>query len=198
MTGELRLVEDAEERRHGTIDAATRGFEDGSPLVVDGDAELSRARDPANDVSRRCFRLPSLVRDRERPDRFSELAEAGRVGARDSVARRHEPLLSEPRLGPFRGSDAIPVVREVVVVGVDEALKQLESPGCLGSPSGLDLLAHPSLVALVHDAARSSYQTSIMQTLVRRRNRLGPRAAAAAARSRPSRALTSLAYVSRA
>ena len=38
LTGELRLVEDAEERRHGTVDAATRGFEGGSPRVVDGDA----------------------------------------------------------------------------------------------------------------------------------------------------------------
>ena len=43
MTGELRLMEDAEERRHGTIDAATRGFEGGSARVVDGDAQLSRA-----------------------------------------------------------------------------------------------------------------------------------------------------------
>jgi hypothetical protein len=153
MTGELRLVEDPEERRNGTIDAAKRGFEGGSTGVVDSDAEPSRASEPANDVCSHRSRLPSLVRDRERTDRFSELAEARHVGVRDSVSRRHEPLLPEPRLGPFRGSDAIPLAREVVVVGVDEALKQLEPPGCLGSPSGLDLFAHPSLVALLHDPA---------------------------------------------
>ncbi len=153
MTGELRLVEDPEERRNGTIDAAKRGFEGGSASVVDGDAEPSRAREPANDVCSRRSRFPSLVGDGERPDRFSELAEAGHVRVRDSVARRDEPLLPEPRLGALRGSDAIPLAREVVVVGVDEALKQLEAPGCLGSPSGLDLLANPSLVALLHDSA---------------------------------------------
>jgi hypothetical protein len=32
-------------------------------------------------------------------------------------------------------------------------LEQLEPPGRLGSPSGLDLLAHASLVALLHDPA---------------------------------------------
>jgi len=150
MAGELRLVEDAEERRHGTIDAARLGFEGGSPGTVDGDAEPSCASSLANDVHRRYRRLPSVVRDSERPDRFSELAEAGRVRLRDSVARRHEPLVSEPRLGLFLASDPIPFAREVVVVGVDEALKQLEPPGRLGSPSGLDLLTNTSLVVLVH------------------------------------------------
>ena len=151
MTAEVRLVQDAEERRHGAIHTATRGFEGGSARGVDGDAELSVARDPPNDVRRRGSLVPSVVRERERPESFAELAEARHVGLRDSVARRHEMLLPEPRLGLRRGSDAIPLVREVVVVGVDEALKQLEPPGCLGAPSGLDLLANPSLVALLHD-----------------------------------------------
>jgi hypothetical protein len=144
-------VEDAEERRHGTIHAAPRGFEGGSARVVDGDAEPSRSREPANGVCSRRSRLTSLVRHRELPDRFPELAEARHVGVRDFVARRHEPLLLEPTLGSFGGPDAVPLAREVMVVGVDEALKQLEPPGCLGSPSGLDLLSHPSLVALLHD-----------------------------------------------
>ena len=142
-------MEDAEERRHGTIDAATGGFEDGSPSVVDGDPELSRASGLAKDVRRRCSRFVSVVRDRERPDRLSELAQARRIRLGDPVAGGHEPLLSQPSLGPFRGSDAIPLPRKVGVVGVDEALKQLEPPGCLGSSSGLDLLPKPSLVVLV-------------------------------------------------
>jgi hypothetical protein len=50
-------------------------------------------------------------------------------------------------------SDPIPFAREVVVVGVDEALKQLEPPGRLWSPSGLDLLTNTSLVVLVHNPA---------------------------------------------
>jgi branched-chain amino acid transport system permease protein len=42
-------------------------------------------------------------------------------------------------------------------VGVDEALKQLEPPGRLGPPSGLDLLANPSLVVLVHHTVGFCY-----------------------------------------
>jgi hypothetical protein len=144
-------VEDPQERGDGTIDAATRGLEGGEPRVVDRDAQSSPAGDPANGVRRRCFRPAPVVCERERPERLSELTEARRVGAGDPVTQRDEPLLSQPCLGFLLGSDPIPVAREIVVVGVDEALKQLESPGCLRPPSGLDLLAHASLVALVHD-----------------------------------------------
>src|SRR5918992_1170781 len=111
------------------------------------------------------WRQPFVVRDRERSDRFSKLAQASRVGLRDPVAWRHEALLSQPRLRSCRGSDAIPLAREVVVVGVDEALKQLEPPRRLGSPARLDLLADASLIVLVHDWL--GVQTSIRLTLVR-------------------------------
>jgi hypothetical protein len=47
-----------------------------------------------------------------------------------------------------------------VVVGVDEALQQLQPPGCLGPPAGLDLLTDAPLVAFLD-------QTSIMGMLVR-------------------------------
>jgi hypothetical protein len=97
MSGELRLVEDAEERRHRTIGAATGGFEGSSSRVVDRDAELIPVRDTAN-VRGRCSRLPSLVRDRERPDCFSGLAEACRVGIRDS----NRAPLEGPRRGLWR------------------------------------------------------------------------------------------------
>ena len=88
--------------------------------------------------------------DRKRADRLPELAKGRRLGVRDPVARRHEPLLPQPRLRLLRGPDAVPVGREVVVVGVDEALEELEAPRSLRPPSGLDLLADPSLVVLVH------------------------------------------------
>jgi hypothetical protein len=47
-----------------------------------------------------------------------------------------------------------------VVVGVDEALQQLEPAGRLGPAAGLDLLADAPLVALLD-------QTSIIRMLVR-------------------------------
>ena len=130
-------------------------------------ATLSRARvrGAADDVDRAGCRSPSLVGDHERPDRFPELAQAGHVGVRDPVARRHEPLLPEPRLGLLRGSDAIPLGREVVVVGVDEALEQLEPPGRLRPPSGLDLLADPSLVALLHGLRSDQHKPYAGQAL---------------------------------
>jgi hypothetical protein len=45
-------------------------------------------------------------------------------------------------------------------VRVDEALQQLEPPGRLGPPAGLDLLTDAPLLALLD-------QTSIMRMLVR-------------------------------
>ena len=50
MAGELRLVQDAEKRRHGTIDATTSGFEGRTPRVVDGDDEPGAGSDPAKNV----------------------------------------------------------------------------------------------------------------------------------------------------
>jgi hypothetical protein len=155
VTAELCLVEDPQQRRHGAVDAAGPGFEGGSPRLVDGDAEPCRAGDPADDVRRRGCRPVSVVRQRELSHRFAELAQPGRVGLRDPVARCYEPLLSQPRPGPLGGPDAIPLAREVVVVGVDEALEQLEPTRRLGPPTGLDLLADPSLVVVVHHGLTS-------------------------------------------
>ena len=149
VAGELRLVEDAEERRHGAVDAAAAG----SSAVRPASSTATPSRDvpaAARMTPRRRVRSPPPVGDHERPDRLAELAQSGRVGVGDPVARRHEPLLPQPRPCLLRGPDPIPVGREVVVVGVDEALQQLEPPGRLGPPSGLDLLADPSLVVLVH------------------------------------------------
>jgi hypothetical protein len=47
-----------------------------------------------------------------------------------------------------------------MVVRIDEALQQLEPPGRLGPPAGLELLADAPLVALLD-------QTSITRMLVR-------------------------------
>ena len=160
-------MEDPEQRRDRTVDTPTRGFERRPPRVVDRDLEPSCAGRAAHDIGRRCIRFGFLIRARERPNRFAELTEARRVGLRDSVGWRHEPLASQPRLGLRRRSEAIPLRWEVVVVGVDEALKQLEPPRRLGPTSGLDLLTHTSLVPLFHDRLDSGVdQTIIIGRLV--------------------------------
>ena len=101
VAAELRLVEDAEQRRHGTVDAARSGLERGPARVVDGDAEPSAGRGPANDLDAPPGpdRSPWFAIASARM-RFPQLAQAGRVGLRDPVAGRHEPLLAQPRLRP--------------------------------------------------------------------------------------------------
>jgi hypothetical protein len=152
-------VQDAEQRRHGPVDAAVGGFERGAPGLVDRDAQPREPGHPADDVDRRPARPALLVRDHQLPQRLAELAQTLRVGRRDPVPGRHEALLPQPGRGLLRGPDAVPVVREVVVVGVDEALQQLEPPGRLRPVARLEVLADPALVPLVH-------QTSIMIMLV--------------------------------
>ena len=61
MTNELRLVKDPEERRHGTLDPATRRFERGSPRLVDRNPYLSPIRERAKEPRYRCVGLPSVV-----------------------------------------------------------------------------------------------------------------------------------------
>ena len=113
---------------------------------------MSRAvRDALRTMPRRRWvGLPCLVCDRERSDRFSELAKPGGVRGRDPNVRAHEPLVLEPGMGLLPGSQPVPFAGEVMVVGIDEPLQQLQSSRGLGPPSGLDLLADPSLVVLVH------------------------------------------------
>ena len=154
VTGELRLVEDAEQRGHGTVDAASSGFEGGPPRVVDGDAEPSAAEalrmtSTAAGPDRSPWFAIASVRSASRSSRrrATSTSEIRSPGATSRFSRSHA-------CAPSRSADAVPVGRQVVVVGVDEALQDLEPPGRLGSPSRLDLLAHPSLVVLVHGLAR--------------------------------------------
>ena len=79
------------------------------------------------------------------------LAQARRVRARDPLARRHQPLLAQPRLRLGLGAEAVPIGREVVVVRVDEALQQLQPSRGLRPASGLELLADLALFPFLHD-----------------------------------------------
>src|SRR5215218_8033384 len=124
LAGELRLVQDAQQGRDGTVHGWPIGFQDGPSRIVDGDPEPSRARRPPDDARRRWVRVPCLVGDRERSDRFPELAEPGGVRGRDPNLWAHESLVLEPGMGLLRGSQPVPFAGEVVVVGVDEPLQR--------------------------------------------------------------------------
>jgi hypothetical protein len=100
------------------------------------------------------------VRHHERPQRLPQLAKAYDIGLRDLVAPFNQAVRAQPLLGPLRRPDAIPIGREVVIVGVDEALQQLEPAGRLGPASRLDLLANEPLLPLLD-------QTSITRMPVR-------------------------------
>src|SRR3954471_7802923 len=95
-------------------------------------------------------RRPAVVRERERAERLAQVAEARGVGVRDPRPRRQKRLAPQPFRRLRARADPVPVGRQVVVVGVDEALEQLEPPGRLGSSAGLDGLSDPPLVSLVH------------------------------------------------
>ena len=73
-------MEDAEERRHGAVDAAAGRFEAGPSGVVDGHDELCPPGGPPEDVRRRRTRAGSLVCHRERSKRLAELAQARHIG----------------------------------------------------------------------------------------------------------------------
>jgi hypothetical protein len=154
--GELRFVQDPEQCRDCTIGAWPIGFKHGSSRVIDGDLESGRVRRLPNDVRGCRVRPPVSVCDCERPDRLSELAESGGVRGRNRDVWFHESLLAEPRLSLLLGSEPVPFPGEVVVVGVDEPLEQLEPSRSLGPPTGLDLFADPSLLALIHVIWRPS------------------------------------------
>src|SRR5918992_78803 len=144
VAADLRLVEDAEQRRHGAVDGAARGLERGPPGLVDRDGQRCVPGGLANRVRHLWSRF-----DHERPDRLPHLAQPRRVSRRDPIGGGTGPLLPQPPLCLLGGPDPVPVGWEVMVVRVDEALQQLEPPGRLRPPSRLDLLADASLLALV-------------------------------------------------
>jgi hypothetical protein len=130
------------------------------PAVVYGDAEPSLAGNPADHGRGRRAGPASLLRDHERPQRLPQIAKAYNIGLRDLLGSFNQALRAQPLLGLLRRPEAIPIRREVVVVGVDEALQQLEPAGRLGPASRLDLLANEPPLALLD-------QTSITRMLVR-------------------------------
>ena len=139
-------MEDAEQRRDRTVDTTADALQRRAARGVDRDRE--RGSGAPDELRRRRVGIAALIRDRERSDGFPQLAQAARLGLRDRLT--DEPLLAQPRRRLLGRADAIPVGWQIVVMGVDEALEQLESPRRLRPPSGLDLLADPPLVALLH------------------------------------------------
>jgi hypothetical protein len=142
-------VEDAEQPRGRAVDAARRRLEGGLAGIVERDREQRLAPRRPDRLERRGFGLVAVVGQCQPADRLAQLAQAGGVRIRDAICRTDQLLRPQPLLSLLRGAESIPVVREVVVVGVEEALEQLEPAGGLGPPSGFELLADQSPVSIL-------------------------------------------------